>query len=59
MALAATGDSFHHILCVDGEGEILHRGNSYPLLRGDSYFLPAGMGEYTLCGNAKILLSRI
>ena len=57
LALAATGDSFHHILCVDGEGEILHRGNSYPLLRGDSYFLPAGMGDYTLRGVATILLS--
>ena len=57
MALAATGDSFHHILCVDGEGEILHRGNAYPLHRGDSYFLPAGMGDYSLRGVATILLS--
>ena len=57
MAFAATGDSFHHLLCADGEGEISHRGIAYPLHRGDSYFLPAGMGDYSLRGNATVLLS--
>ena len=57
--LCADGESFHSLLCIGGEGSVIFGGIHYPLSRGDSYFLPAGMGNYTLCGNAKILLSRI
>lgn len=57
--LCADGESFHSLLCIGGEGSVIFGGVHYPLSRGDSYFLPAGMGNYTLCGNAKILLSRI
>ena len=57
--LCAEGDSFHSLLCIEGNGSVIYGGVHYPISRGDSYFLPAGMGDYTLCGNAKILLSRI
>ena len=57
--LCADGESFHSLICIEGNGSVMFGGVHYPLSRGDSYFLPAGMGEYTLCGNAKILLSRI
>ncbi len=57
--LCADEESFHSVLCLEGEGFILAGGVSYPLKRGDSYYLPAGMGEYTLCGNAKVLLTRM
>lgn len=57
--LNVTARSFHHLLCVEGEGEIVFGGECYPITRGDSYFLPAGMGEYSLLGNATVLLSTI
>ena len=55
--LMVTEKSFHHLLCVGGEGDIVHNGTHYPIRRGDSYFLPAGMGEYSLLGTATVLLS--
>ena len=58
-ALETDSESFHSLLCIEGEGSIMYKGEHYPLSRGDSYFLPAGMGAYTLCGNATLLVSRI
>ncbi len=49
---------FHSLLCVDGSGEIVCGGNSYPFTKGDSYFLPAGLGEYKVCGKTTVLISR-
>ena len=59
VALSVDNRSFHHLLCVGGDGEIVCGGKRYPVTRGDSYFLPAGMGEYSLCGNVTVLLSTI
>ncbi len=59
MAIHVTDEAFHHLLCVDGEGEIIHEGIAYPIARGDSFFLPAGMGKYSLSGAATILLSTV
>ena len=58
-ALSVTPKSFHHLLCVGGEGELAHGESTYPITRGDSYFLPAGMGEYSLKGNATVLVSSL
>lgn len=57
--LACDGTSFQHLLCVEGGGEILCGGERYPLRRGDSYFMPAKLGEYQLLGGCRVLLSRI
>ena len=51
--------SFQHVLCVDGCGEIIKDGVSYPINRGTSYFLPAAMGAYRIRGACRVLLSRI
>ena len=32
---------------------------TYPLHKGDSYFLPADIGEYKLTGNVTVILSEI
>lgn len=37
-------DDFRHILCLDGEGEI----NGEPVTKGDSYYIPLGLQEYTI-----------
>jgi len=37
---------FHSIICIDGEANILYNEELYSIKKGDSYFLPAGMGQY-------------
>ena len=56
---AVHDESFASLLCVRGQGNIIFRGESYPVSQGDSYFLPAGMGEYSLDGDMEIIDSRI
>ncbi len=47
--------TFHHILVVDGNGSI----ESKMAKKGDSYFIPAGYGAYTVCGNMEIIVTKI
>lgn len=54
-----TNGVFHSLLCVDGAGEIIYGGESYPFANGDSYYLPESLGEYEIGGNATVLVSRI
>ena len=58
-ALTCGGDSFRHLLCVEGEGAVVHGGVRYPLRQGDSYFLPAALGDYAVEGQCRVLLSRV
>ena len=39
-----TNDKFSHILCLEGEGNILGE----PIIKGDSYYIPAGLNEYNI-----------
>ena len=55
--LSVSEDSFVHLLCVAGEGFLIHEREKYPIGKGDSYFLPAGLGEIALTGNAVLLAS--
>ncbi len=57
--LRCGGDSFQHLLCVTGEGRIVHGGAAYPMRRGESYFLPAALGEYEVAGACRVLLTRL
>ena len=59
IELKCDGCSFQHILCVEGSGQILHEDKQYPILRGQSYFMPAALGEYQIIGDCRILLSRV
>ena len=52
-------DSFLHILCVSGEGSIRYLDEDYPFAQGDGYLLPATLGEITVFGKARLLLSGI
>ena len=58
-ALHCGGDSFRHLLCVAGEGAVVHGGVRYPLRQGDSYFLPAALGDCAVEGACRVLLSRV
>lgn len=57
--LCCNGESFQHLLCVDGSGVLVVRGCSYPLRRGSTYFMPARLGQYEVQGSCRVLLSRV
>lgn len=59
VSLYADEQSFVSLLCVDGKGIIAFEGEEYAISKGDSYFIPAGMGAFDLEGNADIIASRI
>ena len=44
-ALNVTEKSFVSLTFTSGEGEIVSGGESYSFAKGDTYFLPAGLGE--------------
>ncbi|MGM9653473.1 MAG: type I phosphomannose isomerase catalytic subunit [Eubacteriales bacterium] len=52
-----TKDSFISLLCTDGAGVLLCEGKSYPVERGDSYFIPRGCAPCELRGTAEVLLT--
>ena len=57
--LTVDKDSFVHLLCVGGAGALLFDGTAYPVTRGDSYFLPANLGEVALEGDIEVIISRV
>ena len=58
-ALSAGPESFHSLLCVEGEGVLESAQGGLPFRKGDSLFLPAGMGAYKLTGRCTLLLTTI
>jgi len=58
-ALLCDGQSFQHVLCVEGGGHIRAGSKTYPFGRGDSFFMPAALGEYEIVGRCRVLLSRM
>lgn len=48
--------SFAHILCADGEADIVCGGEKYVLHAGQSLFIPAGSGEYTAGSDKCVML---
>lgn len=57
--LRCDSHSFQHVLCVEGGGHIRSEAETYPFGRGDSFFLPAALGEYEIEGKCRMLLSRL
>lgn len=55
VILTADEDSFNHILVTDGNGEI----DGKSAKKGDSYFVPAGYGDYTVKGDIEIIVTRV
>ena len=55
ITLTATPKSFQCITCTRGEGHI----NGETVRQGDSFFIPAGLGAYTIGGNMTVILTDI
>ena len=56
---SANAESFNSILCLDGNGNIEYNGTVFPIIKGDSYYIPANLGQYTVSGNLEIIISKI
>lgn len=52
-------ESFVHLLFLSGAGEIRCRKTVLPFTKGDSFFLPAGLGDCTLSGSGAVLQSSL
>ena len=59
VELACDGQSFQHVLCVEGAGAICSGGKQYPIKRGESYLMPAALGSYQIEGACRVLVSRV
>lgn len=57
VSLYADDNSFNHLLVLDGEFELDYGFGSMGLIKGDSIFIPSGMGEYDIIGNGEIILT--
>ena len=57
--ISVTEESFVHLLCISGGGKLIYEDEEYEICRGDSYFLPAGLGDLLLEGNMTVILSQI
>ena len=52
--LFADTESYNAVTCTRGDGEI----EGEKMKAGDSFFIPAGYGKYTVCGDAEILITK-
>jgi len=55
ITLKTDEQSFNHILIVSGEGKI----NDRAFKKGDSFFVPADFGPYTISGESEIIITNI
>lgn len=51
--------SFHNVLILEGNAELSCRDTTLSLKKGDSVFVPANCGEYTIAGSFKSVFTRI
>jgi mannose-6-phosphate isomerase len=59
VTVNATKESFISLLCTQGQGSIIFDGQEYTIKLGDSYFIPAGLGEFTVKGQLTVIASTI
>lgn len=59
ITLSTNNESFNSILCLDGSGTITYNSEQFSVVKGDSYFIPAGLGNYEISGNLEIIVSKI
>ncbi len=51
----ATEDSVNIVFIADGEGEIEYKGGYESFKTGDTFVIPASLGEYSINGKSKVL----
>ena len=59
LQLLSSAKSFNSVLCLNGEGYIEYNDEKFSIVKGDSYFIPAGIGTYGISGNTEVIISQI
>lgn len=59
ISLNADKSSFNSLLCLGGTGYLSYNGEKIQINKGDSYFIPAGLGCYSVYGDLEIIISKI
>ncbi len=59
IPLVAERRSFHSLRFISGSGSVDYRGEQYGFSAGDSFFMPAGLGDYQIRGQAVCLLTTL
>ena len=59
VSFEAGEESFHSLLVLQGEGTLAWNGGSRSVRKGDSFFLPAGLGAYRLEGRFTAIQSMV
>ena len=57
VTLKADETTFNSIIILDGNGTITYDGETLDFIKGDSFFVPANCGEYTINGEASVIIS--
>lgn len=57
--LEADNISFHSILILEGTAKLVYDGGVIKLKKGDSVFIPAGLGKYSLSGQCEAILTTV
>jgi mannose-6-phosphate isomerase len=57
--LKADKDTFHCILVLEGSLTLCYEEGKMVLNKGESVFIPAGLGEYSLQGKGEFILSMV
>ena len=55
----ADSNSFVSILVIDGNGSLICENETFPLCKGDSYFISADSGDFKICGNVNLIETRV
>ncbi len=57
--VTADETSFVSLVCLDGNGVVMHGDSCVTLYKGESLFVPAGYGEFEILGNLTVIESRV
>jgi len=59
MGIDIDKSSFHSLIVAEGSGEVMLNGEKTQINKGDSVFVPAQNGKYTVDGQCEIILSYV
>lgn len=57
--ITADETSFVSLVCLDGNGVVMHGDSCVTLYKGESLFVPAGFGEFEILGDLTVIESRV
>lgn len=59
LQFSTSDESFASLLCLDGSGKIQFNGECFSFTKGDSYFVPADLGQFSIEGKLEVIVTKI